>query len=173
MYNSLAFAGEYEDKAFREISSKEGVREDLLRAICHTESNLKKYAYNHGDASATDHAFGICQVLYSTAKGLGLKDPNCTKDFRKIPEAERTYKICKLFGPRTNISYAAKFLKILIDRYNGNEFEAIAAYNMGRYTVCKDGWLYYKEKKFKRCIIGGPANFYYIKKVEDSLNQKK
>lgn len=174
MFSPIVYANDYDDKAFKEISKEVGVRERLLRAICWVESSHNRHAYNHGDGSHNDHAFGMCQVLYSTAHSMGLNDPRCLNDFRDVSKADRNYTDgCQLFGPRTNIRYAAKFLKKLVDKYEGNEFEAISAYNLGRYRECRDGWLYYKGERFKPCIIGGPANLYYIRKVQDALSDER
>lgn len=174
LITSSVYASDYNNTAFKEISKEIGVREPLLRAICWAESNHKAHAYNHGDATSTDHAFGMCQVLYSTAHGMGLSDTRCLGDFQDVSYADRTYKgACKLFGPRTNIRYAAKYLKKLMDRYDGNEFKAISAYNLGSYRECRDGWLYYKGERFKPCIIGGPANLYYIDRVQEALTKKR
>jgi soluble lytic murein transglycosylase-like protein len=165
---------EYINNAFKLVSEEEGVDEMLLRAICWVESNHKPHAYRHGDASRSDHAFGMCQILYSTARGLGLKDDKCLRDFQDMLPHERNYSSCKLFGPKTNIRYAARFLKQLLERYTNNEFKSVLAYNSGRYIVCKDGWLYvnqiqedgsYERIQFKRCLKGGPVNLYYASKV--------
>jgi len=170
---SSVYAESYTDKAFRQISKKVGVDESVLRAVCWVESKHTPHSYNHGDASKNDHAFGMCQILYSTAKSLGLKDERCANDFDKALPAERVYVNCKLFGTRTNIGYAAAYLKQKINKYNGDVFKAISAYNTGQYQKCKDGWLYYKGKKFRKCLIGGPVNFYYVKEVYNALKDER
>lgn len=179
--NSFAVSTDYINKAFSEISKEVGVNESLLRAICYVESNHKPYLYRYADASLNNHAFGICQVLYFTAQHMGLKDPKCLNDFSDLPIKDRTYESCKLFGPRTNIRYAALYLKSRLEKYDNNEFQAIAAYNSGTYKVCRDGWLYankvrfdgsYGREKFKRCIKDGPINFYYINRVLKALEKE-
>lgn len=167
-----AVSQDYIDQAFQTISREEGVPEDVLRAICWVESNHKTYAYNHGDSNQTDHAFGVCQVLYSTAHSMGLNDAKCLDDFREVSYRDRVYEKCKLFGPKTNIRYAARFLKSRLKKED-NLFKAIAAYNTGRYKICRDGWLYYQGIPFKRCLIGGPANMYYLIRVFEALKDRR
>jgi soluble lytic murein transglycosylase-like protein len=177
-----AVSNEYIDKAFNEISIEVGVPEDLLRGICWVESTHKPYLYRHADASATDHAYGICQILYSTAKDLGFEDEKCLKDFSNTPYRERIYDNCQLFGPRTNIRLAAKFLKKKLNTYDNNHFKAIAAYNAGAYKICKNDWLHigelqtdgtFERVQFKRCINGGPINLYYINRVLRAIESDK
>ncbi len=175
-------AKDYIDNAFSVVSKEEGVDEALLRAICWVESNHKSHAYRHGDASQTDHAFGLCQVLYSTANSFGLIDDKCLGDFRDVSKHKRNFASCKLFGPKTNIRYAAKFLKYLLNRYDNNEFKAVVSYNSGSYIVCRDGQLYvnqilkdgtYERIPFKRCLKGGPVNLYYANRVLSRLESQR
>jgi hypothetical protein len=164
-----AKANDYDNKAFKEIAGEVGISEKLLKAICWVESRHDRHEFNQGDGGSKNHAFGMCQVLYSTAQTMGLNDPNCEKDFENTPKKYRNYKACKLFGPKTNIRYAARYLKKKLDLYDGNEFKAISAYNLGQYKVCRDGWLYYKGERFKPCVVGGPVNLYYVEHVSKAL----
>ena len=170
---SIAHGESYVDRSFREISKKVGVNEKLLRAICWQESRHKPWAFNPADGGVGNSAFGICQVLHSTARSYGVRDKRCLKPFANMRPSQRVYKNCKLFGTRTNITIAAHFLKSRINQYNGDLLKATAAYNSGRYRLCKDGWLRYKGRKFKRCTIGGPVNEYYLKKVWLALKQNR
>lgn len=180
--NAYSVGSDYIDKAFHDVAKEIGVSESLLRAVCWVETGHRPHLYRHADAGLNDHAFGICQVLYSTANTMGLKDENCLNDFSEAPISKRKYENCKLFGPRTNIRYAARFLKSRLDKYNGDEFKAIASYNSGSYKRCRDGWLYigevqpdgtYQRVRFKRCIKGGPINFYYINRVLEALEKER
>jgi soluble lytic murein transglycosylase-like protein len=180
--SSQGITAEYIDEAFRTVAEEEGVSEPLLRAICWVESNHKPYAFRSDDAALNNHAFGMCQILYSTAKSLGFKDERCEKNFNEHLPRERNYSSCKLFGPKTNIRYAAKFLKQRLKKYDYNEYKATLAYNSGSYVVCRDGWLYvsrvrddgtYGRDKFKRCLAGGPINLYYAYRVLNALEEEK
>lgn len=180
--NAQAVGQDYIDKAFKDISVEIGVSESLLRAICWVETGHRPHLYRHADAGLNNHAFGICQVLYRTAKDMGLKDDKCENDFNEHSVQDRTYDNCQLFGPRTNIRYAAKYLKSRLEKYEGDEFKAIAAYNSGSYKICRDGWLYigevqldgtYQRVKFKRCVKGGPINLYYVGSVLNALEKER
>lgn len=169
----VARAETYEDKAFRKIAAEQGVDENLLRAICWHETKHRPRDLNESDGGEGNSAFGICQVLYNTAAQYGTVDERC-KDFTSdTPRIMREYKNCKLFGPETNIRIAAKYLRDKIKENEGNIFEAIASYNTGSYKECRDGWLYYKKKRFKRCIQGGPVNIYYILEIFQALKENR
>ena len=170
----------------------------LLKAVCQAESSKKldPSAFNYSDGSKNNHAFGICQVLYSTAKSLGLKDSRCRANFDKetitsisdgtggmveVP-LEKVYRNCRLFGPYTNATYAAKLLRYNLDRYKGDLKKAIAAYNAGSAKTCKKGYLTVKftsgksnkTKTYrKKCPKGGLLNHYYVEKVLSNLAELK
>jgi len=149
-------------------AEKVGVPKKLLRAICAAESGLKPWAYRYGDGgSQRNSAFGICQVLHSTAKAYGFRDENCYKDFRNSYFRERNYKACKLFGPYTNSLIAARYLKYQLKRYDGSWISAIAAYNSGSLRICKNGKVRDRmtRKILYRCKKGGLLNQKYIDRV--------
>lgn len=161
----------YIDRMFEEVSKEVGVDPKLVRAVCWTESEHKPWRYNHADHSIYNHAFGLCQVLYTTANAYGVFDRKCRGSFKYVSKKDRDSSACKLFGVRTNIEVAAKYLKSRLKKYRGNVTKAIAAYNTGTYKVCRTGWLYYKGRPFKRCQIGGPANTYYVKRVKRAMRK--
>lgn len=86
----------------------------LLRAVAQTESNFSATAVSHAGAK------GIMQLMDATARQLGVTNS---------------------FDPAQNIEGGAKFLRHLLDRYNGNEVLALAAYNAGPGAVDKWGGL--------------------------------
>ncbi len=59
---------EYIEKVIEKAAKKVGVPFEVLRAICKTESNLKTDAYVYSDGGGDNHAFGMCQVLRTTAE---------------------------------------------------------------------------------------------------------
>lgn len=90
----------------------------LLSSLCYVESKHKIDAVHHDDGNSD--SLGICQIKYETAKHLGFKGTKAD-----------------LMDPKNNITYAAKYLKSQLKRYNGNSPKAVAAYNMGHFSPGK------------------------------------
>ena len=107
----------------------------LLLSVCRIESGLDVLAYSYLDGKGDrNHSFGICQVTYETAKIVGWKeDTRCREDFRAANG--RGYSSCSLFGLKTNLNLAAKYLSMQLNRYRENTRKAVSAYNAGTYTV--------------------------------------
>lgn len=92
----------------------------LLSALCYVES-----AHNHNAIhmlDGKDDSIGVCQVQPKTAAFLKFKGNK--KD---------------LFIPKININYAAKYLSYQLDRYDGDVYKAVAAYNAGTFFKSKNG----------------------------------
>jgi soluble lytic murein transglycosylase-like protein len=92
----------------------------LLPALCFVESHFDTGAINPDDRGGPSR--GVCQVQERTARFLGF-----------------TGTVEQLMDPRTNIKYAARYLRYQLRRYQGDVVKAVAAYNSGSYLEAEDG----------------------------------
>lgn len=77
---------------------------ELLRAVIGQESGYRPCAVSSAGAQ------GLMQLMPGTAAGLNVSNP---------------------FDPEENVSAGSKFLRLLLDRYNGDLPKALGAYNAG------------------------------------------
>lgn len=82
---------------------------DLILALKKVESNINPKAIGDGGRS-----FGLMQIQYTTAKGLGFKGK--AKD---------------LLDPYTNMKYGCMYLSKMYEKSDRNVYMALMAYNAG------------------------------------------
>jgi soluble lytic murein transglycosylase-like protein len=96
------------EKLVREAADRHRVDPALIRAVIETESNWNPSAYSRKGAG------GLMQLIPTTAQRFGAND---------------------VFNPQQNIDAGVKYLRTLLERYNGNLDLALAAYNAGEGAV--------------------------------------
>ncbi|MGB7844415.1 MAG: lytic transglycosylase domain-containing protein [Candidatus Acidiferrum sp.] len=96
------------EKLVREAAERHHVDPALVRAVIETESNWNPAARSHKGAS------GLMQLIPTTAMRFGVNDA---------------------FNPKQNVDAGVRYLKLLLERYNGNLDLALAAYNAGEGAV--------------------------------------
>jgi hypothetical protein len=93
---------------FRRAAVANELPETLLLAVARGESDFEPAARSQANA------YGLMQILWpGTAKHLGLN------------------RLSDLLDPCTNVEAGARYLKELLDHYQGNLHRALAAYNYG------------------------------------------
>ncbi len=96
------------EKLVREAADRHRVDPALVRAVIETESG-----WNPG-AISRKGAVGLMQLIPTTAQRFGVNDR---------------------FSPQQNVDAGVRYLKVLLQRYDGNLDLALAAYNAGEGAV--------------------------------------
>lgn len=116
------------------VAKEQNVDERLINAVVQAESDYNPMEVSHAGAQ------GLMQLMPETAKSVGVRNP---------------------FDPYENLTGGTKYLKQMINRYEGNLEIALAAYNAGPGNVDK---------------AGGVPNFAetkrYVNKILTRLNQR-
>jgi hypothetical protein len=101
---------------FKAAALQYDLPETLLLAIARGESDFEPAARSRANAH------GVMQILWpDTARHLGI------------------HRLSELYDPCTNIDAGARYLRELLDRYDGNTHLALAAYNYGPGRIATNG----------------------------------
>ena len=94
------------------VSMEYGVSADLIKAVITAETCFRPTAVSHKGA------YGLMQLMPATARRFGATDKSVTH----------------------NVHAGTRYLRWLLDRYDGSIYHAVAAYNSGEGTVDRHGW---------------------------------
>lgn len=125
-------AGKY-SSLVRTLSAKHGVPEALIHSIIRAESNYDP------SAVSSKGAVGLMQLMPGTAQEYGVEDPTVPED---------------------NLSAGIRFIKKLMDLYDGDVKLVLAAYNAGPAAVEKYGG-----------VPPYPETRNYIERIRRSFNE--
>lgn len=117
------------DAIFDEASLRYGISANLLKAVAKAESDFRP------DATSRCGAMGIMQLMPGTARALGVSDA---------------------YDPEQNIMGGARYLKDMLDRFNGDVSLALAAYNAGANNVEKYNGIppFNETQNYVRTVLG-------------------
>jgi soluble lytic murein transglycosylase-like protein len=101
------------DSYIVESSRRYNIDPLLIYSQMHQESSFKVNATSHKGAS------GLMQLMPATARRFG---------------------VTKIYDPRQNIDAGVKYMRWLLDTFNGDFVLALAGYNAGEGAVMKYGW---------------------------------
>jgi len=107
------------EDVIRQQAADKNLDAALVAAVIYRESKFR-------DVTSKAGAKGLMQILPSTAQFIAHRSGGTRFELRDLG------------NPQINISYGSWYLRYLLDRYDGNEVAAIAAYNAGHERV--DDW---------------------------------
>ena len=116
------------ENLIEKYSQRNGLDKDFVKALVRQESGFNP------NATSKCGAMGLMQLMPGTAQGLGVTNP---------------------YDVEQNIAGGTKYLRSMIDRFDGNEKLALAAYNAGPNAVKKYGGIppYQETQNYVKNIL--------------------
>lgn len=122
------------EKMIDQVAERVDLAPELIRSVVVTESAFQVDAESHAGAQ------GLMQLMPETARELGVEDS---------------------FDPQQNLLAGSRYLKQLLDKYDGDLDHALAAYNWGQGNVDRHGLDKMPQETRQ-----------YLDKIKRLLNQK-
>jgi soluble lytic murein transglycosylase len=137
----------------REQAAEKHLDPALIAAVIYAETKFEPRTSSAG-------AEGLMQILPRTAEYLAQRS------------GATTFTIADLASPEVNIAYGSYYLRYLLDRYDGREMLALAAYNGGETNV--DRWLGSEQQEGRPLTVSEipfPQTQAYVGKVMRAQRQ--
>ena len=122
------------DYIIKEKADKYNLDESLIKAVIKAESGFNPNAVSKAGAS------GLMQLMPGTARGLGVED---------------------IFDVEQNIEGGAKYLRGMLDRFDGDKSLALAAYNAGKKKKKRYGGIppYQETQNYVKRVLSYERNY--------------
>ncbi len=120
------------DALVQEAANAHGLDPALLKSVVQQESA------GNSLAKSPKGAMGLTQLMPATAKEMGVENP---------------------WDARQNLMGGARYLKKMLDHYNGDEAKALAAYNAGPGNVDKYGGIppFTETRQYVKSVLARKA----------------
>ena len=150
--NDLSLPLSYSD-VIRQQAVQKHLDPALIAAVIYAETKFDARPSSAG-------AEGLMQILPQTAEFLARRS------------GATTFTVSDLGTPEVNIAYGSYYLRYLLDRYNGQEVPALAAYNGGETNV--DRWMADDQRQGRSLTVDEipfPQTQAYVAKVLQAQKQ--
>lgn len=133
-YGSKSLSNDELDPIIEKYAAKNNLDSAFVKALIKQESGFQPTVKSHCGA------MGLMQLMPSTAASMGVDNA---------------------FDPEQNIEGGTKYLKGLMDRYQGNKELALAAYNAGSGAVQKYGGIppYAETQNYVKNVLKNYQNY--------------